>query len=95
MTKLISNYKLLLYKVKSKFGGTVKKLISSYTLRLYKLKSKFGATVTKLISNYTLLLYKVKSKFGARVHPHMISHFVVGRFIKIGYYWSKINFILY
>ena len=55
-------------------------------LLLYKVKSKFGATVTKLISNYTLLLYKVKSKFGARVHPHMISHFVVGRFIKIGYY---------
>ena len=53
-------------------------------LLLYKVKSKFGATVTKLISNYTLLLYKVKSKFGARVHPHMISHFVVGRFIKIG-----------
>ena len=44
--------------------------------------TKFGATVTKLIFNYMLLLYKVKSKSGARVHPHMISHFVVGR-------WSK------
>ena len=70
----------------TKFGATVTKLIFNYMLLLYKVKSKFGATVTKVISNYTLLLYKVKSKFGARVHPHMISHFVVGRFIKIGYY---------
>ena len=69
----------------TKFGATVTKLIFNYMLLLYKVKSEFGATVTKLISNYSLLLYKVKSKFGARVHPHMISHFVVGRFIKIGY----------
>ena len=76
LTKLISNYKLLLYKVKSKFGGIVTKLISNYTLLLYKLKSKFGATVTKLIFNHMLLLYKVKSKFGATMSK-LISNYTL------------------
>ena len=76
LTKLISNYKLLLYKVNSKFDGIVTKLISNYTLLLYKLKSKFGATVTKLIFNHMLLLYKVKSKFGATMSK-LISNYTL------------------
>lgn len=50
VTKLVSNYTLLLYKVKSKFGATLTKLVSNYTLLLYKVKSKFGAKLTKFVS---------------------------------------------
>ena len=77
MTKLISNYKLLLYKVKSKFGGIVTKLISNYTLLLYKLKSKFGATVVTGESYMGLneMIQGYMMQIEIRMHPHLLTSF--------------------
>ena len=41
-----------------------------------------------------IFIYKEDEINTVRGHPHMISYFWIGRFLKIGYYQSKIGFTL-